>query len=124
MINSSSKLKKEIVDTLPATGQDDVIYLVKDSKGKANNVYLEYLWLDKWELIGSTEVDLSGYAKTEDLDGMQYNISVNIQAEFDKKVDKTEIVDFKRCIVLTPVEYNALSSTEKNREDTLYFIKE
>lgn len=86
-------LKKEVVDTLPSTGQDDVIYLVKDSKGKDNNVYLEYLWLDKWELIGSTEVDLSGYAKTEDLDQIQYNISVNIQAEFDKKVDKTQITD-------------------------------
>lgn len=71
-------LKKEVVDTLPSTGQDDVIYLVKDSKGKANNVYLEYLWLDKWELIGSTQVDLTGYAKKEDL---------------DKKIDKSQIVD-------------------------------
>lgn len=44
-------------------------------------------------------VDLSGYAKT------------------------TDIVDFKRCIVLTQSEYGALSSTEKNRADTLYFIK-
>lgn len=61
-------LKKEVVDTLPATGQDDVIYLVKDSKGKDNNVYLEYLWINgAFELIGSTEVDLSGYAKTSDL---------------------------------------------------------
>lgn len=61
-------LKKEVVDTLPSTGQDDVIYLVKDSKGKANNVYLEYLWINNaFELIGSTEVDLSGYAKTSDL---------------------------------------------------------
>lgn len=56
-------LKKEVVQTLPATGEDDVIYLVKDSKGKANNVYLEYLWINGvFELIGSTEVDLSGYA--------------------------------------------------------------
>lgn len=61
-------LKKEVVDALPQTGQDDVIYLVKDSKGKANNVYLEYLWINgAFELIGSTEVDLSGYAKTSDL---------------------------------------------------------
>lgn len=44
-------------------------------------------------------VDLSGYAKT------------------------TDIVDFKRCIVLTQSEYGALSSTEKNRADTLFFIK-
>ena len=93
MINSSSKLKKEVVDTLPATGQDDVIYLVKDSKGKANNVYLEYLWLDKWELIGSTEVDLSEYAKTVEVEQMRYDIFTNIEGEFDKKVDKTQITD-------------------------------
>lgn len=254
-------LKKEVVEALPSTGQDDVIYLVKDSKGKDNNVYLEYLWLDKWELIGSTEVDLSGYAKKEDLDkkldksvfdeevkglsghivdldnaivhnkevieelmdssyeklekeielkvdkvegkGLSTNDYTNedktklngidlskyvtderftgvtnealakadtaleksgnneeyinqvdakandalasvkkvssraaansaridavvskVKEELSKKADKTEIVDFKRCIVLTPVEYDALSSTEKNREDTLYFIKE
>lgn len=62
-------LKKEVVQSLPATGQDDVIYLVKDSKGKANNVYLEYLWINgAFELIGSTEVDLSGYAKASELD--------------------------------------------------------
>lgn len=61
-------LKKEVVNQLPSTGQDDVIYLVKDAKGKSNNVYLEYLWINNaFELIGSTEVDLSGYAKTSDL---------------------------------------------------------
>ena len=46
-----------------------------------------------------------------------------VKEELSKKADKTEIVDFKRCKVLTQSEYDALSSTEKNREDTLYFIK-
>lgn len=86
-------LKKEVVDTLPATGQDDVIYLVKDSKGKDNNVYLEYLWLDKWELIGSTEVDLSGYVKNEDFEDMKLTLSENMQEELDKKIDKSQITD-------------------------------
>lgn len=86
-------LKKEVFDTLPATGQDDVIYLVKDSKGKDNNVYLEYLWLDKWELIGSTEVDLSGYVKNEDFEDMKLTLSENMQEELDKKIDKSQITD-------------------------------
>lgn len=68
MIDNSTKLKKEVVTSLPTTGKDDVIYLVKDEKGKDNNNYLEYLWLNgKYELIGSTQVDLSGYAKKDDL---------------------------------------------------------
>lgn len=67
LINNSTKLKKEVVASLPQTGKDDVIYLVKDEKGKDNNNYLEYLWLnDKYELIGSTQVDLSGYMTNED----------------------------------------------------------
>ena len=49
--------------------------------------------------IEAGNVDLSGYAKTSD------------------------IADFKRCKVLTQSEYDALSTEEKNRADTLYFIK-
>lgn len=86
-------LKKEVVDTLPTSGQDDVIYLVKDSKGKANNVYLEYLWLDKWEIIGSTEVDLSGYLKTETFEEMRVTIGENIQHDLDKMIYKSQITD-------------------------------
>lgn len=68
MIEKASSLKKEVVTSLSSTGKDDVIYLVKDENGKDNNNYLEYLWLNgKYELIGSTQVDLSGYAKKEDV---------------------------------------------------------
>lgn len=68
MIEKASSLKKEVVTSLPQTGKDDVIYLVKDDKGQENNNYLEYLWLNgKYELIGSTQVDLSGYAKLDDI---------------------------------------------------------
>ena len=68
LIESSNKLKKSVVDKLPTTGKDDVIYLVKDTKGKTGNVYLEYLWINNaFELIGSTSVDLSGYAKKTDI---------------------------------------------------------
>lgn len=86
-------LKKEVVDSLPQAGQDDVIYLVKDSKGKDNNYYLEYLWLDKWELIGSTQVDLSGYVTNEQF-GLQWSDFINnMNEQLSSKVDKSQIVD-------------------------------
>lgn len=44
-----------------------------------------------------------------------------IQTELNKK--QNEDSEYKRCRVLTQSEYDALSSTEKNRADTLYFIK-
>lgn len=63
------ELKQVKVDTLPQTGEAQTLYFVKDSKGKDSNNYLEYLWIDgKFELIGSTQVDLTGYVKTPDLD--------------------------------------------------------
>ena len=75
MIEKASSLKKEVVTSLPKTGKDDVIYLVKDEKGKDNNNYLEYLWLNgKYELIGSTQVDLSGYVDNTSFDQYQQDI--------------------------------------------------
>lgn len=56
----------QIVDTLPSTGVKGTIYLVPNS-GSAPNVYDEYIWVNnKFEKIGTTEVDLSNYwSKTE-----------------------------------------------------------
>lgn len=49
------------------TAQAGFIYLVPID-GSSSNAYAEYIFIDeKWECIGKTEVDLSGYMKTEDL---------------------------------------------------------
>lgn len=62
-----SALAFEIVSTLPASGSAATIYL-KSKTGTTNDVYDEYIWVNsKWELIGSTSVDLSGYLKESDL---------------------------------------------------------
>lgn len=67
LINNSTKLKKEVVTSLPTTGKEDVIYLLKN-KNDTNNYYTEYLWIGgKWEIIGDTKIDLSGYAKKSDI---------------------------------------------------------
>lgn len=55
----------EKVEALPETSaaKENTIYLVPiaDSK-EADNIYDEYLLIDsKWEHLGTTEVDLSGY---------------------------------------------------------------
>ena len=67
----------QIVDTLPETGTKGVIYLVPkvdgDNVDAQNNVYSEYLWIteksgsSKYELIGSTKMDLTGYLKEVDI---------------------------------------------------------
>lgn len=92
MIEKASSLKKEVVTSLPTTGKDDVIYLVKDDKGQDNNNYLEYLWLNgKYELIGSTQVDLSGYMTKEDFESKWENVRRVVNGswnEIDRIKDK------------------------------------
>ncbi len=67
LINNAKKLKKEVVTSLPSTGKEDIIYLLKN-KNDTNNYYTEYMWISgRWEIIGDTKVDLSGYAKKSDI---------------------------------------------------------
>lgn len=59
----------QVVASLPATGENGVIYLVSNS-GSGQNVYDEYIWLEsqsKFEKIGTTDVDLSGYQLSSEL---------------------------------------------------------
>ena len=61
----------QIVQSLPATGEKGVIYLVPNS-GTSPNVYDEYIWIasgssGSFEMIGTTAVDLSDYMKKTDM---------------------------------------------------------
>lgn len=59
----------QVVQTLPATGTKGVIYLVPNS-GSGSNSYDEYIWLtsgNKFEKIGTTDIDLSGYQLSAEL---------------------------------------------------------
>lgn len=110
MIEKASSLKKEVVTSLPTTGKDDVIYLVKDEKGKDNNNYLEYLWLNgKYELIGSTQVDLSDYLKTKDLKNAKLRTNKNnIHVFTDRSKSETDL-----DIILGDLELR----TEQNKKN-------
>ena len=61
----------EVVQSLPATGEKGVIYLLANS-GSTPNIYDEYIWIDgdptgSFEKIGTTDVDLSQYWAISDL---------------------------------------------------------
>lgn len=52
----------EVVDILPASGEENIIYLVPKVGGEVPDTHDEYIWVDSaWELIGSTQIDLSNY---------------------------------------------------------------
>lgn len=57
----------QVVTSLPATGTKGVIYLVSNS-GTGTNIYDEYIWVtNRFEKIGTTEIDLSNYYNTTNL---------------------------------------------------------
>ena len=70
-VGSIVGLSFEKVTTLPATGENGVIYLVPNS-GASPNSYDEYVWIvvdgvSGFEKIGTTDIDLSGYVLSSDL---------------------------------------------------------
>lgn len=76
LIGQIKTISIEVVDNLPATGEDNKIYLVP-KEGSIGDVYNEYIWVNNaWELIGSTQIDLTGYA-TEDWVNIQIKDFVN-----------------------------------------------
>lgn len=59
-----------IVDSLPTTGTNGVIYLISHSHSDSGDSYDEYAWIasaSKYEKLGNTDVDLSGYLKISDM---------------------------------------------------------
>lgn len=62
---SPTGLSFEVVEELPQTGEEGVIYLVPNE----DETYTEYIWIadeERFELIGTTDVDLTNYyTKTE-----------------------------------------------------------
>ncbi len=59
----------QVVERLPESGKKGILYLVANS-GNGQNVYDEYLWVtDKFEKLGTREIDLTAYAKKSDDSG-------------------------------------------------------
>ncbi len=76
-INNTEHFHREIVDALPLTGKDNVLYLVPKT-GSDKDIYNEYIWTGTdYELMGTTAVDLSDYYVKEETNKL-----------LDKKVDK------------------------------------
>lgn len=84
LIASVNKPAFEVVDTLPESGEQNVIYLVKKTSSEQNDVYDEYVWItdedgtSHWEHIGSTAVDLSNYYTKSEITALLNNQKTEI----------------------------------------------
>lgn len=73
-IADAGHLKRVVVEQLPevSTAQANTIYMIKKTGGGiaswGKNIYEEYMAIEgEWELLGNSQVDLTGYEKTEDV---------------------------------------------------------
>lgn len=66
-------LSKKVVSTVDDVTDENILYLVPASD-KDGNIYNEYMLIDgEPEQVGSQDVDLTGYAKTTDVEAMINN---------------------------------------------------
>lgn len=82
-VSAIPKFAVSVVDTLPTSSiSGTTLYLVPNS-GSGTNSHDEYIYSGgKWELLGTTQVDISGKADTS-----------YVNTELGKKVDKTITVN-------------------------------
>lgn len=115
LIGQIKTISIEVVNTLPTTGEDNKIYLVPKG-GSTGDVYNEYIWVNNaWELIGSTQVDLTGYA-TQDWVNNQIK-------DFLTESQVTEIVNnsltnyYTKTETYSKTEVNNLLNGKANADD-------
>ena len=78
----------KIVDSLPAAGQNNILYLVLKENGQEGNIYNEYIWIDnKYEFIGNTD---TSFIVDNALSATSENPVQNkvIKGELDKKIEE------------------------------------
>ncbi|MDO5849327.1 MAG: hypothetical protein Q4P18_07315 [Methanobrevibacter sp.] len=110
---ASAKLSRLVVEELPSTGENNIIYLVPNESG--DDPYTEYLYDENgWNIIGSTQVDLSDYYRESEVDGLldgksnvghSHNASTiiygdsNLQTVVDGKADNTAVTGSKNGLM-------------------------
>lgn len=108
LIGSIERITMQIVAKLPDIGESNVIYLVPSKNGSQDN-YDEYVYTSTlgWEKIGHTDIDLSDYPKTEQMNTAIANATANLVPN-TRKVNGKEL---SSDITLNASDVGALSSS-------------
>lgn len=125
LISAIATIQIEVVQTLPSTGQSNIIYLVPTSGGgSTGNSYDEYVWVSSsssFEKIGSTDIDLSNYVqKTQTINGKALSGNITLVASDFTDIYSKTAVDTALGNKVDKVSGKGLSTndyttTEKNK---------
>lgn len=81
LIEAVKTIDMEIVPAKPDEPKSNIIYLIPNGKA-GDNIYDEYVYVnDKWELIGSTDIDLSNYYNKAEIDA-KINIDLSEEEKY------------------------------------------
>lgn len=88
LIGNLATISIQVVSSLPETGKSNIIYLIaKTTADGEQNSYDEYLWTGtKFERIGDTTIDLSGYLQKT---GNASNVTVDFTAPSSRSLPAT-----------------------------------
>lgn len=111
----------EVVQELPQTGESNVIYLVPKETMTAGNIFDEYIYTNNaWELIGSTDIDLSNYVQTND-ERLIPTATMNLSYDFNSDAGVSERITNVVCTFPNgQVPTNAFARVTINCECDMY----
>jgi hypothetical protein len=106
LVGKLGGLSIEAVDTLPTSEIiPNTLYLVKCETEENQNIYEEYIYInDKWELIGTTKIDLSNYVQKDEV--------MPIVEENSDEVDTLELEEVDTLTVGKSDNYNVESDDQ------------
>lgn len=115
----------QVVASLPATGQEGIIYLVETSSG--SGVYNQYIWESgSYISLGTTQIDLSGYVqkttsanKVYGTDGSGNQTTLPVDDFYEGNIARRDS-DNSITVPLTPTQ-NGHASSKKYVDDSFVF---
>ena len=114
LISAIVTLDIQVVSTLPTEDiSTTTIYLVPKADAETDNVYDEYLYVSNaWELIGNTEIDLTGYVTDTELTTAlaDYTTTANLTTLLANKADASDVDDIEALIPSTATTSNKLAT--------------
>lgn len=95
IVGAIKTISMKVVDKKPTNPQTNIIYLIPNAKAELENIYDEYIYVNnKWEIIGSTAIDLSDYYTIEQINTLLYDyITSNDLEEILVDYVKTETLN-------------------------------
>lgn len=115
-ISTIPKFAVKAVSSLPTTDiSTTTIYLVPSEKYETENYYDEYIYVDgKWELIGTTKVDLTDYARIDEENTFTAKQNFSAETQFDGVAEHNADIKVNNSVIKVLDNTETEAGTQKD----------